>query len=68
MYEIKDDKELLGYCFNIIGPVEVTLNENYKPGKDGNPTIEEFDSALRNELSDFLEPNHPIIFKEPEEE
>ena len=51
------------YC--IVGPVEVTLHEDYKPGEKGQPTIKQFDSALRTELSDFLigPNNHPIIFK-----
>ena len=47
----------------IVGPVEVTLAKGYKPGEKGNPTIKEFGDALRRELSDFLEPNHPIIFR-----
>jgi hypothetical protein len=63
MYAIRDNNgKEIGYAGNIIGPVEVELAKDFKPGQRGQPTLQQFDEAIRRELSDFLEPNHPIIF------
>ncbi|MBS3085907.1 hypothetical protein J4225_04475 [Candidatus Pacearchaeota archaeon] len=63
MKQFKDKEgNVVGYAGKIVGPVIVTLPENYHPGKNGQPTIQEFGKALRRELSDFLDPSHEIIF------
>jgi hypothetical protein len=63
MYEIRDkDGKVIAQAYEILGPVEVKLAPGFRPGEQGNLTIEEFESELRRDLSDFLLPNHPIIF------
>jgi len=52
--------------YPIVGPVVVELNRKYIPGQKGNPTTEQIEDAVRTELSDFLNPGHPIIFRQAE--
>ena len=63
MKEIRSrDGQIVFYVGNIVGPVKFELSRNYTPGENGQPNLEQLDAALRRELSDYLEPGHPIIF------
>ncbi len=60
-YEIQTKDGIIYNVGNVVGPVKVILPADHTLGQPGKPTIEQYREAVRNELSDLLEPDHPII-------
>lgn len=67
-YDILSDGKLVAQAGPIAGPVEVTLAKGATPGENGQPTLEEVEGAIRNELTDLLTPGHSIVFRRQQEE
>ena len=65
-YKIEFGDGRTAEAHNIVGAVEVELHKDYNPGQKGNPTTEQIGDAVRRELSDFLNPGHPIIIRQAE--
>ena len=45
----------------IVGPVIVVFSRDYVFGRDGNPTREQYERALRSSLGEFAEPDTRIV-------